>query len=142
MFLGEYEYRIDDKGRLSFPARFREDLKQGMVLTRGLEKCIVAYPVSEWQKVAESMASLPLTRGKARRMIRVTFATAFSTELDGQGRVLLPSPLRQYAEINDLVVVAGVNNLIEIWSKELWESEKALMDEQAWHIAEAMEPRP
>ena len=139
MFLGEYEYKIDQKGRIPLPPKFREAFKQGLVLTKGLEQCILVYPLSEWNSVAQKMATLPLTRSKARRMNRFTFASAFDLELDGQGRVALPVPLRQYAEIKDTVIIAGVNNYLELWSKESWESEGMLISEQAWQISESME---
>lgn len=141
MFFGEYEYRIDNKGRIPIPPRFRGDFKDGLVLARGLEKCIVVYTLAKWDEVARQLASWPATRSKTRRMNRVTFATAFNLELDGQGRVAVPTPLRQYAGIKDSVVVAGINEYLEIWSKEQWEAEGALMEEQAWQIAEGMEAR-
>ncbi len=141
MFYGEYEYRIDNKGRIPVPPHFRGDFKGGMVLARGLEKCLVAYTPEKWDETARQLASLPSNRSKARRMNRATFATAFSVDLDGQGRIAVPAPLRQYATIKDSVVVAGVNEYLEIWGKEEWEAERVLMEEQAWQIAEGMETR-
>ena len=140
-FLGEYEYKIDEKGRVAIPARFRGEFKKGLVLARGLEKCIRSYPLSQWEKIAEKLAALPLT-DKTRKISRFTFATAFSLELDAQGRVALPPPLREYAEISDMVIVAGVNTYLELWNKENWEAEKSLMLEQAWQITESLETRP
>ncbi len=139
MFLGEYEYKIDPKGRVPLPSKFREELRHGMVMAQGLEKCITIYPLPEWQKMSEKRAISLHTRSKARRMSRFTFATAFSIELDAQGRVALPLPLRQYAEIGDGVVIAGINNYIEIWSKENWGVEINLMQSQAWQISESTE---
>ena len=142
MFLGEYEYKIDQKGRVPFPPKFREELRQGLVMSQGLERCINVYSLSEWQKISEKLATLlPPTRSKARRMSRFAFATAFSVELDAQGRVALPLPLRQYAEIGEVAVIAGLNNYIEIWSKENWETESDLMKNQAWQISESTEER-
>ena len=139
MFLGEYEYKIDPKGRVPLPSKFREELRHGMVMAQGLEKCITIYPLPEWQKMSEKRAISLHTRSKARRMSRFTFATAFSVELDAQGRVALPLPLRQYAEIGDVVVIAGINDYIEIWSKENWGVERNLMQGQAWQISESTE---
>ncbi|RLC73098.1 MAG: division/cell wall cluster transcriptional repressor MraZ [Chloroflexi bacterium] len=141
MFLGEYEHRLDPKGRVAIPSRFREEFKDGLVLTRGVEKCLAAYPVSEWQKVAERLASLPATRLKSRRLSRFVFASAFYLEPDRLGRILLPPPLRQYAEVKDVVVIVGVNSYVEIWDKKLWEEEKALMSRQAWQLMEGIELR-
>src|SRR4030042_4041927 len=110
MFLGRYEYRIDAKGRIPLPPKFRDELRQGLVITQGLEKCITVYPLSAWTKIAERSATSLTARGKERRMNRFIFATAFSMELDAQGRVAIPLPLRQYAEIGEDVVVVGANN--------------------------------
>ncbi len=142
MFLGEYEYRIDQKGRVAIPAKLREAFRGGIVFSRGFDDCITAYPTAEWQRVADRLAALPLTRGNARRVNRFVFSGAFSLELDRLGRVILPLALRQYAQIKDEVVIAGVGSHIEIWSKELWAQEQSLMSEQAGEIAEATEIIP
>ena len=141
MFLGEYEHKIDAKGRVAIPPKFRGEFWEGIVLARGLERCILAYPPSVWKEIAERFDTMPIARSKSRRISRVIFATAFSLELDEQGRLVMPPPLRQHAEIKETVVIAGINNYLEIWSKELWEEEQALMIEQAWQIAEGMETR-
>lgn len=141
MFLGRYEYRIDAKGRIPLPPRFRDELRQGLVITQGWERCITVYPLSEWTKIAERSATLPTAREKERRMKRFIFATAFSTELDAQGRVALPLPLRQYAEIGENIVVVGVNNYAEIWSEKNWKDESDLMGAEAWQISESTEGR-
>ena len=141
MFLGTYEYRIDEKGRTSLPPRFRDDLRHGMVMTQGLEKCISVYSVAEWEKISDKMASQSATRSKARRISRFTFATAFMADVDAQGRVAIPAPLRRYAGIDDVAVLAGVNNYFEIWSKENWEAESGLMENEAWQISEGIEER-
>lgn len=141
MFLGSYEYRIDAKGRVPLPPKFREKLKQGLVLTHGLERCITVYPLSEWMRIAENSSALPPARSKERRMNRFIFATAFSMELDAQGRVALPVPLRQYAEIGENVVIVGTNNYAEIWSEQNWKAESDLMESEVWQISESMEGR-
>jgi len=141
MFSGDYTYKIDPKGRVAIPPKFRGEFWEGIVLARGLERCIIAYPPSVWKEIADKFNALPITRSRERRIGRVIFATAFNLELDEQGRVILPPKLRQYADIKETVVIAGINNYLEIWSKELWEEEQALMDEQAWQIAEGMESR-
>ena len=141
MFFGEFEYRIDEKGRIPIPPKFRRELKEGVVLTPGIEKCITAYPLAEWRKLATKLTTGPITRAKLRKLNRAIFATAFSMPIDGQGRVTLPMPLRQYAGIEDEVVVAGANNYLELWNKEQWESEKATSQEEAWQIIESLEER-
>lgn len=139
MFFGEFEYKIDEKGRVPLPPKFRGELREGVVLTPGIEKCIVAYSLSEWKKLAIALTTGSVTRSKLRRLNRAIFATAFSLSIDGQGRIALPGPLRSYAEIEDEVIIAGVNNCLELWSKEQWESEKAISQEQAWQIIESLE---
>ena len=139
MFFGEFEYKIDEKGRVPIPPRFRRELKDGVVLTPGIEKCITAYPLSEWRKLADTFTTGSVTRSKLRRLNRAIFATAFSLNLDGQGRIALPIPLRQYASAEEEVVIAGANNYLELWNKEQWEEEKAISQEQTWQIIESLE---
>ncbi len=141
MFYGEFEYKIDDKGRVPVPPRFRNFLKDGVVLTPGAERCITAYTLPEWKKLATAFTDSSLTRSKMRRLSRALFATAFSTKIDGQGRIAIPAPLREHAEIVDDVVVAGANTYLEIWNKILWEEEKRISQEQAWQIIESLENR-
>jgi MraZ protein len=137
--LGEYELRIDHKGRVAIPVRFRETFRKGLVLSRGFDKCLIIYTLAEWEKVAERLVSLPLTQLNTRRISRLTFSSAFALELDRQGRIILPPVLRQYAEIGDEVVVVGAYTHIQIWSKELWAAEKDYMSEHASEIAEAVD---
>ena len=139
MFFGEFEYKIDEKGRVPIPPKFRKELKDGVVLTQGVEQCITAYALSEWKKLAATLTTGSVTRSKLRRLNRAIFATAFSLNIDGQGRIALPIPLRQYAGIEDEVVIAGANNYLELWNKEQWEAEKAISQEQTWQIIESLE---
>jgi MraZ protein len=139
MFFGEFEYKIDQKGRVPIPPKFRRELREGMVLTPGVEKCIVAYPLSEWKKLATTLTSRSVTPSKLRRLNRAIFAIAFSTNIDGQGRIALPIPLREYAEIVDEVIIAGANTYLELWNNVHWEEEKASSQEQAWQIIESLE---
>jgi len=139
MFFGEFEYRIDEKGRVPIPPRFRKELKDGVVLRPGIEKCITAYTLPEWKKLAATLTTGSVTRSKLRRLNRSIFATAFSLNIDGQGRIALPIPLRQYAGIEAEVVIAGANNYLELWNKEQWEAEKTISQEQTWQIIESLE---
>jgi MraZ protein len=143
MFIGEFEYRMDEKGRVPIPPKFRtEELKKdGVILCPGMEKCITIYSPSEWKKLADSLTSGPIMPSKLRKLNRAIFATAFSLEIDGQGRIVIPTQLRQYAGINDEVVMAGANTYLELWGKELWNSEKLNSQEEAWHIFETLERR-
>jgi len=138
MFLGEFEYKVDEKGRVPIPPKFRRELKDGLVLTPGVENCITAYTLREWKKVADTLISRSVIPSKLRRLNRAFFATAFTLNIDGQGRIALPVPLREHAGIEDDVVVVGVNANLELWNKEQWEAEKADSQEQIWQIIESM----
>jgi MraZ protein len=139
MFYGEYDYKIDEKGRVPIPPRFRGALKDGVVLTPGAERCITAYTVPEWRKLSATLTGSAVTRSKMRRLSRAIFATAFSTRIDNQGRIPIPAPLREHAGMTDDVVIAGANTYLEIWDKVLWEEEKRISQEQAWQIIESLE---
>ena len=141
MFFGEYYYKIDEKGRVPVPPRFRGALRDGIVLAPGIERCLTAYTLAEWKKLAATLTSSSVTSSKLRRLNRAIFATAFSTQLDKQGRIAIPVPLREHAEIVDEVVVSGANTYFEIWNQVLWEEEKANSQEQAWQIIESLENR-
>ncbi len=141
MFYGEFDYKIDEKGRMPIPPRFRNFLKDGVVLTPGPDKCITAYTLPEWKKLATTLTTSSLTRSKTRRLNRVFFATAFTTKMDGQGRIAIPAPLREHAEIVDEAVIAGANTYLEIWNKAHWEEEKSISQEHAWQIIESLENR-
>ena len=141
-FFGEQEHRVDPQGRISLPARFRDTFRGGIVLTRGYDRCIVAYTPSHWETVASQVASLPLHRAKNRRMRRMSFSAAYNLETDRQGRVLLPISLRQYAQIGEEVVIAGMGDFLEIWAKEAWLQESAFLEEEASLIAETSEEHP
>ncbi len=141
MFLGEHEYRVDVKGRSPLPPKYREELRDGLVLTAGPEKCIVAYSSSEWAKLASNLTGGSIVPSKLRRLNRAVFASAYNAVVDGQGRVALPQVLRDHAGIVDEVVVAGANTYFEIWNKQAWQAEKAESQEQAFQIIESLEQR-
>jgi MraZ protein len=137
MFFGEYPYKVDEKGRVPLPPKFRRQMKEGVILARGTEKCITVYPLAEWKRLADSLAARAVTPANLRKLNRAIFGTAFSASFDGQGRIVLPYPLRSYADIGDAVVVVGTNNCVELWNEELWNSEKASDEEQASQIIES-----
>ncbi|MBO8142083.1 MAG: division/cell wall cluster transcriptional repressor MraZ [Firmicutes bacterium] len=136
MFLGEFQHALDDKGRLTIPARFREGLGQRFVVTRGLDGCLFVYPQAEWQVLESRLKALPLTRGDARAFVRFLFSGACECELDRQGRVMLPPPLREYAGLEKDVVVIGVSNRVEIWAAARW---AGYVDKAAQSFAEIAE---
>ncbi len=122
MFIGQYQHTIDPKGRVILPAKFREELGERFVVTKGLDHCLFVYPNDEWRNLEEKLRALPLTNKDARAFIRFFFAGAAECELDKQGRILLPSNLREYALLDKDLVIIGVNTRVEIWSKEAWEA--------------------
>ncbi|EMR07607.1 hypothetical protein C772_00623 [Bhargavaea cecembensis DSE10] len=121
MFMGEYQHTVDTKGRLIIPAKFRDDLDGGFVVTRGLDKCLFAYTMDEWKRLEEKLKALPVTKKDARAFTRFFFSGATEVELDKQGRVNLPANLLSYAGLEKDCVVLGVSSRIEIWAKEAWE---------------------
>jgi MraZ protein len=141
MFLGEFEYKIDEKGRVPLPPKFRRELKDGVILAPGVEKCIAAYTETEWKNLANTLTSASLSRSKLRRVNRALFAAAFNLTIDGQGRISLPVPLREYAgiEIESEIIIAGVNTYFELWDKAQWQEEKDISQEQTWQIMESLE---
>ena len=116
MYLGEYEHTIDAKGRMFLPAKFRTELGDKVVLARGIDACVCIYPVEEWEKYIAMIESLPVV--KARNAKRMICSTAAETEIDGQGRVLIPAALRQYASLDKNVKVIGSGEKAEIWNIE------------------------
>lgn len=122
MFLGEFEHTIDGKGRLTIPAKFRDELASGVVITRGLDGCLWAYNRSEWEKLADKISNLPTTNPNARNFARFMFSSAFDSIPDRQGRILIPQNLRDYANIDSETIVIGVMNRVEIWNPDQWRS--------------------
>ena len=140
MFFGEYPYKVDEKGRVPLPPKFRRQMREGVILTRGMgEKCIAVYPIAEWKRLSDSLAAKAVTPANLRKLNRSIFGSAFDASLDGQGRITLPFSLREYAGIGDTVIVVGANNFIELWCEGEWKSEKTSADEQASQIIESFE---
>lgn len=138
MFLGRFAHVVDTKGRLAVPARFRDGLDGGLVLTRGIDRCLAVYPIAAWTPLAERVSALPLSDPDARNFRRLVFAEAVDLGLDGQGRILMPPVLREYAEIERDAVVIGVNESIEIWSPLRWQTVQMLMDEDGAAMAQRL----
>ena len=138
MFMGEYNHTVDIKGRLIVPSKFREQLGDEFVVTKGLDGCLFVYPNEEWQNIEEKFRNVPLTTKDAGKFSRFFFAGAASCEVDKQGRILIPTVLREFADIQKDVVSVGVLNRIEIWSKDRWLDTNTYddMDEVAEHMAE------
>lgn len=138
MFMGEYNHTIDAKGRLIIPSKFREALGSEFVLTKGLDGCLFVFPMKEWEAFEEKLRSLPLIDKNARKFSRFFLAGASTCELDKQGRILVPGTLREFAQMDKEVVLTGMLDRIEVWSKEQWLENNAYddMDDIAQSIQE------
>jgi MraZ protein len=139
MFIGEYHHTLDEKGRMSVPVKFRASLAEGAVVTRGLDRSLFLYPKSEWQTLAEKLASLPFGQADTRAFARLMLAGAMEVEVDKSGRVLLPEYLREYAALDKSVVVAGLYNRLEIWDEATWKEYSAKTESEGNAIAERLQ---
>ncbi len=139
MLLGQYEHTIDDKNRLTLPAKFREQLEAGLVVTRGMDGCLYAWPAAEWGELFQARVSAldPLQR-EGRKLQRHFFSGAAEAELDKQGRIMIPAALLRYAGLSRDVVVAGVSDHLEIWDREAWRRELNEVEGSAEHVAERL----
>ena len=122
MFMGEFHHNIDDKGRLVIPNKFRLELGERFIITRGLEKCLYAYSMTEWNNIVTKLRQLPFTKKDARTFIRSFFSGAAECEFDRQGRINITSPLVSYADLTKECVVIGANDRLEIWGKANWDN--------------------
>src|SRR5438876_7850212 len=139
MLLGEYEHTIDDKNRLTLPAKFRESFAEGIVVTRGLDGCLYAYRRPDWGRLVDSqLATLDPLSQEGRRLHRFFFSGAAEAELDKQGRLMLPGALIEHAKLGRDVVVAGVHDQLELWARAAWRQELAEVDGSAEHVAERL----
>lgn len=138
MFIGEYHYTIDNKGRLAIPVKFREILANGGVVTRGIDTCLFLYPKKEWETLASKLAQLPISQTKNRAFSRLMLAGAMDVEIDKLGRIMLPDYLRKYAGLSKMVVIAGLYNRLEIWDEARWEEYKIKSEKESPDIAEAL----
>lgn len=120
--MGEFQHSIDEKGRLTLPARFRDGLGERFVITKGLDNCLFVYPMDEWANLEQKLRALPFTNGDARAFVRFFLSGAAECEFDRQGRILLPANLREYGRLEKDAVIIGVSSRVEIWAKEAWEA--------------------
>jgi MraZ protein len=142
MLLGEHEHTIDDKNRLTLPAKFRRAFQDGIVVTRGMDGCLYAYTRDDWARLVDSrLAALDPLSQESRRMQRFFFSGAAEGELDRQGRVMLPAALLEHAKLGREVVVAGVYDHLEIWDRAAWRKELAEVEGSAEDVAERLAQR-
>ncbi|MFZ7131100.1 MAG: division/cell wall cluster transcriptional repressor MraZ [Eubacteriales bacterium] len=122
MFIGEYQHNLDDKGRLTMPSKFRDNLGRIFIITKGLDKCLFVFPKEEWNKFEDKLKTLPISSKDARAFSRFFFAGAAECELDKQGRIMVPANLRNYAEIIKETYIIGVSSRLEIWDRSNWDN--------------------
>jgi len=138
MFVGQYSHSVDTKGRLAVPAKFRSELKKAVV-TRGLDNCLFLYPKKEWDKLAEKLAALPISKSNTRAFARHMLAGAMDVEVDKQGRIVLPEYLRKFAGLSKKTIITGLYDRLEIWDEAKWNKYQAETEKNSNSIAEALE---
>jgi MraZ protein len=139
VFLGTHTPRLDDKGRLALPAKFRTELEGGLVITKGQERCLFVFPMAEFSRITELLRSAPVTQRSVRDYSRVFFASASHEVPDGQGRITVPSQLREYAGLSKDCVVIGANSRVEVWDAAAWQN---YLDSTEQSFADAEEVLP
>ena len=139
MFMGEYNHTVDPKGRLIIPAKFREQLGDEFVVTKGLDGCLFVFPQNEWESFQGKLKTLPLINKDARKFTRFFLAGAAEMEVDKQGRILIPSVLREFASLEKDVVFVGVGSRIEIWNRAGWDESISGYDDDMDEVAENMD---
>ena len=138
MFIGEYNYSLDSKGRIALPAKFRRALRREVVVTRGLDNSLFVYTKVEWIKLAEKLATLPIGQANSRAFARLMLAGAMDVKIDTQGRVMLPDYLKKYAGMKKKVVIAGLYNRLEMWDEVEWNKYKEKTEKAGNDIAEQL----
>lgn len=135
MLIGEYRHTIDTKKRLALPAKFRRELGKTVIITRGLDNCLVIYPSKEWQVMSDKLGKLPASQIEARGFARIMLSGAMAVELDRLGRILVPEYLKEYASLKKNVVVCGLYNRLEIWDVQKWETYKKKAEKEVGDLA-------
>jgi len=138
MLIGEYRHTLDDKNRLSLPAKFRKEMGKKMIITRGLDRCLFVYPVAEWKKFSDKLASLSIGSSEGRAFSRAILGGAMEIDLDSSGRMLVPDHLKSYGGLTTKVVVAGIHNRIELWNEESWSVYTSQVEGEANQLAQKL----
>jgi MraZ protein len=138
MFLGEYEHSLDEKGRLAIPARFREELGEIVYVTRGFDRCLMGFTREKWEELSQQVSQLAVGARDARDLRRLLFSNAAELQPDRQGRILIPQNLREYANLGEQVILAGLSTYFEIWSSERWQEVLDKIDDNGSVLAEQL----
>lgn len=140
MLIGQYEHTIDAKKRLALPAKFRGELGEKVVITRGIESCLVVYTQKEWQVMSEKLSNLPISQLEARSFARIILAGAMEVSLDKLGRILIPDYLKKYADLKKNVVICGLSNRLEVWDSIKWEKYRTVAEKGVDQIVSKLGP--
>jgi MraZ protein len=140
VFLGTHTPRLDDKGRLALPAKFRAELEGGLVITKGQDRCLYVFPTAEFTRLTELLRTAPVTDRRIRDYSRVLFASASSEVPDGQGRITVPPSLREYAGLSKDCVVTGANTRVEVWDATAWQAYLGNTEQAFAEVAEEVLP--
>jgi len=138
MLIGEYKHSLDSKKRVAIPAKFRKEIGEKAVITKGQDQCLFIYPMNEWEKVAEKLSGLPTGPADTRNFVRLSFSGANDVEIDALGRILIPDNLKEFAGLKEKVVIVGVYRRLEIWNEENWENYKQRLEKQTDVLAEKL----
>lgn len=138
MLIGEYTHTLDDKKRIAVPAKFRKELGKRIVLARGLDQCLSIYSESAWKKLSEQLATLPMGASTSRSFTRFIFAGAAEAEVDSLGRILIPDFLKEFADLKTKVIVAGLQDHVELWDEKRWREYRGRIEKEADVLAEKL----
>lgn len=138
MLLGEYKHNLDNKGRVAIPAKFKDKLLAGAIITKGLDNCLFVFASKDWEILAQKLVALPLAQANSRAFARLMLAGATDVAPDGQGRILIPDYLRRYADLKKEIVIAGLYNRVEIWDALRWSEYKKKTEGASEEIAEKL----
>ena len=138
MLIGEYRHTMDEKNRLSLPAKFRKELGKKIIMTRGLDRCLFIYPLNEWKKFSQKLAGLSIGSSEGRGFSRALLGGATEIDVDASGRMLVPDHLKSYAALSTKVVVAGISNRVELWNEDAWNKYTSGVENEANVLAQKL----
>lgn len=138
MFIGEYYYNLDTKGRMAIPSKIRNQVGETLIITRGLDSCLFLYEKKDWEQLAEKIKNLPLSQSNSRAFACLMLAGAMEVTIDNQGRILIPDYLRNYADLKKKIVLVGVYDRLEIWDEDNWNTYKNKTERESSEIAEKL----
>ena len=139
MFVGEFKHSVDEKGRVAVPAKFRDALSSGAILTRGNDGCLTVYRMNEWEELMAKIAKLPQSKLEVRSYVRFLLSGAVDVRTDKQGRINLPNYLKEFAKINKKVVFVGIYDRLELWDEDKWENYRSQLENQSEEVLEQLE---